>query len=194
MSIVRHAGAAMCWLLFCASAAAAEPQLVVEESTVYYPVFGRDREELMRSLRVPDSGQIAHAPHGLTRSDFRIETEFVQDNGRCIVRRLTIRLDVRIDLPRWDDASPIPAGLSEDWRIISERTARHEGLHRQNALDAVEDLRRSLERRPPDAVCADLSKAIRRETNRVRARWQLRDNLLDQRDVLRLPARPARRR
>ncbi|HJR74599.1 MAG TPA: DUF922 domain-containing protein [Luteimonas sp.] len=167
-------------------AQASEPQLIVEESTVYYPVYGRDRLELMRSLRVPGGSGNAH---GLTRSEFRLETEFVQDRGRCIVRRLVIRLDVRIDLPRWDDAAPIPAELRDDWRIVSERTARHEALHRQNALDAVEDLRQTLRRRPPDDACADLTRAIRRETNRVRARWQLRDNLLDQRDILRLPAR-----
>lgn len=143
----------------------------------------------MGSLRVPGGNGSAHA---LTRSEFRLETEFIQDRDRCIVRRLAIRLDVRIDLPRWDDASPIPADLRDDWRIISERTARHEGLHRQNALDAVEDLRAALRRLPPDTACTDLTKAIRRETNRVRAPWQLRDSLLDQRDVLRLPARPAR--
>lgn len=180
-----------CLLACGTAAAAAKPQLIVEESTVYYPVYGQDRERLMRSLRVPGGGGSAH---GLTRSEFRLETEFVQDRGRCIVRRLVIRLDVRIDLPRWDDASPIPADLREDWRLISERTARHEGLHRRNALDAVEDLRAALRQRPADAVCADLTRAIRRETDRVRSRWQLRDNLLDQRDVLRLPARPARRR
>ncbi len=145
----------------------------------------------MRSLRVPGGNGNAH---GLTRSEFRLETEFVQDRDRCIVRRLAIRLDVRIDLPRWDDAAPIPAELHDDWRLVSERTARHEGLHRRNALDAVRDLREALRRRPPDAVCAALTQAIRRETNRVRARWQLRDDLLDQRDILRLPARPARRR
>lgn len=189
----------MRWLLLVfapalAAAPAVDPQLTVDESTVYYPVYGRDRDELLRSLRVPDSGQIAHAAHGLTRSDFQIESEFVQDNGRCIVRKLTIRLQVRIDLPRWDDASPIPPALREDWRMISERTTRHEGLHRQNALDAVEDLRTALRKRPPDSACADLTRAIRRETNRVRVRWQLRDNLLDQRDVLRLPARRAWRR
>jgi predicted secreted Zn-dependent protease len=168
----------------------AEPQLLIEESTVYYPVYGRDRQELMRSLRVPDSGHLAHTAHGLTRSDFQVESEFVQDNARCIVRKLTMR----IDLPRWDDASPIPPGLRDDWKQISERTARHEDLHRRNALDAVNELRRALRLRPPDAACADLSKALRRETNRVRSRWQLRDNLLDQRDVLILPAERARRR
>ena len=194
MNLARYAGAAMCWLLFGAPAAAAEPQLIVDESTVYYPVFGRDREELMRSLRVPGAGGIERAPHGLTRSDFQIDNEFVQDNGRCQVRRLTIRLNVRIDLPRWDDASPVPTAMREDWRLISERTARHEGLHRQNALDAAQDLVRALRERPADAACADLTRAIRRETNRVRSRWELRDNLLDQRDVLRLPARPAQRR
>lgn len=173
-----------------ASATAADPQLIVEESTVYYPVYGQDRDQLMRSLRVPGGG----GAHGLTRSEFRLETEFVQDRDRCIVRKLAIHLDVRIDLPRWDDASPIPDGLREDWRLISERTARHEGLHRRNALDAVEDLSTALRQRPADGSCADLTRAIRRETNRIRSRWQLRDSLLDQRDVLRLPARPAQRR
>lgn len=191
MNIARCAAAMAGWLFLGTAASAAEPQLIVEESTVYYPVYGRDREELMGSLRVPGGNGSAH---GLTRSEFRLETEFAQDRNRCIVRRLAIRLNVRIDLPRWDDASPVPADLRDDWRIISERTARHEGLHRQNALDAVEDLRAALRRRSPDTTCADLTKAIRRETNRVRARWQLRDSLLDQRDVLRLPARPARRR
>lgn len=170
----------------------AEPQLLVEESTVYYPVYGRDRQELMRSLRVPDSGHIAHAAHGLTRSDFRLESQFAQENGRCTVRQLTIRLKVRVDLPRWNDASPVPPNLQEDWKLINERTARHEARHRQNALDAADDLRQALRRRPADASCADMTKAIRRETNRVRARWQLRDNLLDQNDVLLLPARRKR--
>lgn len=172
----------------------AEPQLIVEESTVYYPVHGRDRQELMRSLRVPDSGQISHTAHGLTRSDFQVESQFVQDNNRCIVRQTIIRLKVRIDLPRWDDASPLPPGLRDDWKLISERTARHEDSHRRNALDAANELRRALQSRPPDAACADLSKAMRRETNRVRSRWQLRDSLLDQRDVLILPPERARRR
>lgn len=182
---------------FAAAAASAasppvEPQLIVEESTVYYPVSGHDRETLMRALRVPGSGQISHRAHGLTRSDFRIESEFVQDNRICIVRRWVIRLTVRVDLPRWDDASPVPPNLQEDWKLISERTARHEARHRQNALDAADDLRQALRRRPADTSCADLAKAIRRETNRVRARWQLRDSLLDQNDVLLLPARRKR--
>lgn len=183
-------------MLACAAVPAfgAEPQLIVEESTIYYPVYGRDRQELMRSLQVPDSGQISRVAHGLTRSDFQVESEFVQDNRRCIVRQMTIRLKVRIDLPRWDDASPIPAELRDDWSQISERTAAHEAKHRRNALDAADDLRQALLARPPDTSCADLSKAIRRETNRVRARWQLRDDLLDQRDVLILPARRGRSR
>ncbi len=175
-----------------AQGASVEPQLIVEESTVYYPVSGRNREELMRSLRVPDSGQISHRAHGLTRSDFAVESEFMQGNGVCIVRQLKIRLTVRIDLPRWERATPVPPHLQADWKEISERTTRHEARHRQHALDAAEDLRQTLLRRPSDALCTDLAKAMRRETSRIRARWQLRDNLLDQNDVLRLPARRTR--
>lgn len=170
----------------------AEPRLMVEESTVYYPVGGRNREELMRSLRVPDSGQISHQAHGLTRSDFQVESQFVQDGGSCLVRQLAIRLTLRIDLPRWDDASAIPKELQADWKIISERTTRHEARHRQNAIDAATELQRALRRQPAYAQCTGLSRAIRRETNRVRVRWQLRDSLLDQNDVLRLPARRRR--
>lgn len=192
-------GGGLCLSLACLrlvearTAAGIEPRLEVNESTVFYPVYGRDREELMRSLRVPDTGHLApHASHGLTRSDFRVDSEFVQDKVRCQVRQLTIWLDVRIDLPRWDSAAPVPAALREDWRLISERTARHERLHRRNALEAAEALQRTLQSHVPNASCADLSRAIRHETNRIRMRWQLRDSLLDQRDVLRLPARRVR--
>jgi len=180
--------------LACAAVPAfgAEPQLIVEESTVYYPVYGRNREELMRSLRVPESGQRSSQAHGLTRSDFRVESEFAQGREACVVRELTIRLKVRIDLPRWDTTVPIPKALQDDWDEIQERTARHEARHRQYALDAANDLYRTLLQRPPDPLCTQLGKALRDLSNRVRVRWQLRDNLLDQNDVLRLPARRKR--
>lgn len=175
--------------LCCGHAAAAEAELKIEESTVYYPVYGRNAEELLRTLRVPDG---RGTEHGLTRSDFQVESSFVQDDRRCLVRDLTIRLKIRIDLPRWDDASSIPASLQEVWGTISERTQQHELKHRQNALDAAEELRRVLGERPPETNCAELSKALRRETSRVRARWELRDRLLDQRDVLHLQIRRSR--
>lgn len=175
-----------------AATGGSKPQLVVEESTIYYPVQGRNRAELMQSLRVPDSGQRSRQAHGLTRSDFRVESQLEQGRDACIVRELTIKLVVRIDLPRWNDAVPVPKALQDDWKQVQERTARHEARHRQYALDAANDLYQTLLQRPPDELCTQLAKAMREHSNRVRARWQLRDTLLDQNDVLQLPARPKR--
>lgn len=164
--------------------APAKPRLIVEESTVYYSVRGRNLEELVSQLHVPDSGELGREAHGLTRSELRIDGELTQTRQGCLMSGYTIQLVVRMDLPRWDQAMPMPRSLAGKWEQINDTIVRHEQQHRQNALDGAVRLLEELSALEPERRCLRTSQAIRSAVQRMEAWRDLHDRLLDGRPVL----------
>ena len=192
-AVVRKRYACLFTMCMCAGPATAvgepdnastKPQLIVEESTVYYSVHARNLEELISQLHVPDAGEQGRKAHGLTRSDLRLDGELTQASEGCQMSGYTIRLVLRMDLPRWDESMPMPRSLAEKWEEINDAIVRHERQHRQHALDGAARLLQALSTLESDRRCLHTSQAIRSAVQRMEAWRDLQDRLLDERPVL----------
>lgn len=181
------------WLLAIASsalamtAAGAEtrwPEIHVEERIEYYDVVAKDRPTLWNALRVPGLALDREAS-GQTNAAFVIDWRFTQTPQRCVINALSIRLELRIILPRWAPDAELPDGLESDWISIRDRIAAHENKHRQNALDAAFAMRDGFTTAMQRQDCIGVERAF----NRVRVialnNQQVRDRLVDQQPVLR---------
>jgi len=101
--------------------APAKPRLIVEDSTVYYSVHGRNLEELILQLHVPDAGELGRETHGLTRSKLRLDGELTQTSKGCLMSGYTIQIVLRMDLPHWDETVPMSRSLVGKWEQINVR-------------------------------------------------------------------------
>ena len=164
--------------------APAKSRLIVEDSTVYYSVHGRNLEELILQLHVPDAGELGRETHGLTRSKLRLDGELTQTSKGCLMSGYAIQLVLRMDLPHWDETVPMSRSLVGKWEQINDTIVRHEQRHRQNALDGAVRLLEELSALKPDRRCLRTSQAIRSAVQRMEAWRDLQDRLLDERPVL----------
>ena len=166
-----------------ASTQAHLPQLQIEEQVEYYDVSARDRAALAKALRVPGTEQNREV-NGQTHARFEIDSRFTQAPQQCVVHALSIRLVLKVILPRWAPGAAPPRHLEKEWTWIRDRIVVHENRHRQNALDAAHAMREGFSAAMGIGDCTALSKALDRVRTNAINRQNLMDRLLDQKPVI----------
>jgi predicted secreted Zn-dependent protease len=158
----------------------------VQEET--YAVFGADPRSIWDSMnrRGPRlRGRFAWGLHGWR---FNWTTQWARTEGECRVADVQIEMSTEITMPDWRSRASAPVELREMWDEFERQLREHEDQHRTYALDAIEDLRRTiLAARGPD--CETVSRRIRAQTDVIMERYDELNRLYDERSTVTFPPR-----
>ncbi|HPF73944.1 MAG: DUF922 domain-containing protein [Rhodanobacteraceae bacterium] len=176
------------------TASTVDVQLHVQEARKHYDVAAANLEQLLLQLRVPghESEDGSHA-NGLTTTELRMESDNFHRVGECRLSRVELDMTITMTTPRWDDGTPVPETLADEWPRIRGFIEAHEARHRQNALRAAEWLRTQLRTLGGWQPCTSMSTRMNRYFSAAQMRRSLQDNLLDRREAARVKlAKPTR--
>ena len=165
-----------------AAPVAAADGLVISESRRYYALDATLLEPVRLQLgeRALAAGLVGGAI-GRTRQDVETRYRLEPVPAGCRLADLSVRVDLTMDLPAWRPSGTTRRELRARWeRMITALTLHEEG-HRDNAVRAARELHQRLSELGEAADCDALGKRARRETFRVKLRFQLREQAYDRR-------------
>lgn len=158
------------------AAAAPSSALDFAVTLVHYDVSGQDYPTLIRSLR-------ANGPrgfHGLAR--WRIDYQYTttQQQQRCSISSVRLRVSGEILMPRWVDAASAPADIQRHWSDYYAALQQHEDGHIQHGRELAILVRQRL--MGLGAVpCETLPALAQREYDRLYGNLKTRDQEYDAR-------------
>jgi predicted secreted Zn-dependent protease len=153
-------------LIACSSPPPAPSQqpVVVETSvsTTYYSVRGTTTAAIFTAIDgnglVETSGQRAV---GMTSVDWKLTSGDVDARAvPCVFPSLTVRLQVKVTLPRHETPDDLSADLRDRWERFVARVAAHEQRHVDIYMEGAKAMKERLEASRTAVSCADVEKAI----------------------------------
>jgi predicted secreted Zn-dependent protease len=153
-------------LIACSSPPPAPSQqpVVVETSvsTTYYSVRGTTTAAIFTAIDgnglVETSGQRAV---GMTSVDWKLTSGDVDARAvPCVFPSLTVRLQVKVTLPRHETPDDLSADLRDRWERFVARVAAHEQRHVDIYMEGAKAMKARLEASRTAVSCADVEKAI----------------------------------
>ena len=163
-----------------ALAAEGFPALRVTDQIERYPITGSDIRHINLQLQAnPDAS--GNTGHGSTRSEIELSTRLEPDAHGCRIARLEVHLDVTTRLPEWHPVRKPSRRTRQEWTQSAATLARHEDGHRAHAVEAAEDLRKTLIDLGPKKDCQRLDLAIAIELHSAVGRLDSRDRRYDAR-------------
>jgi predicted secreted Zn-dependent protease len=153
-------------LIACSSPPPAPSQqpVVVETSvsTTYYSVRGTTTAAIFMAIDgnglVETSGQRAV---GMTSVDWKLTSGDVDARAvPCVFPSLTVRLQVKVTLPRHETPDDLSADLRDRWERFVARVAAHEQRHVDIYMEGAKAMKERLEASRTAVSCADVEKAI----------------------------------
>jgi predicted secreted Zn-dependent protease len=146
------------------SPAPSQQPVVVETSvsTTYYSVRGTTTAAIFTAIDgnglVETSGQRAV---GMTSVDWKLTSGDVDARAvPCVFPSLTVRLQVKVTLPRHETADDLSADLRDRWERFVARVAAHEQRHVDIYMEGAKAMKERLEASRTAVSCADVEKAI----------------------------------
>ncbi len=110
---------------------AADAKLVVRERIVTYPIKGRTGIELGKAMVVlgPKHTHMRGAV-ATTATKFEFLDPVLRvENGRCVVKDVTVKLTITYQFPKWTNASVSSTKLRRAWKTFYAELSRHEKTH-----------------------------------------------------------------
>jgi predicted secreted Zn-dependent protease len=153
-------------LIACSSPPPAPSQqpVVVETSvsTTYYSVRGTTTAAIFTAIDgnglVETSGQRAV---GMTSVEWKLTSGDVDARAvPCVFPSLTVRLQVKVTLPRHETPDDLSADLRDRWERFVARVAAHEQRHVDIYMEGAKAMKERLEASRTAVSCADVEKAI----------------------------------
>ena len=153
-------------LIACSSPPPAPSQqpVVVETSvsTTYYSVRGTTTAAIFTAIDgnglVETSGQRAV---GMTSVEWKLSSGDVDARAvPCVFPSLTVRLQVKVTLPRHETPDDLSADLRDRWERFVARVAAHEQRHVDIYMEGAKAMKERLEASRTAVSCADVEKAI----------------------------------
>lgn len=123
-------------LLFLAGASQpALAKILVSEEVKYYTVNGLNGLDLGRSM-LRGGARTIHLRDAIaattTEFDF-LNPKLAIENGRCVVKSVTIHLKITYQFPKWRTKGSAPATVRKHWDAFYAELVRHERRHGQIA-------------------------------------------------------------
>jgi predicted secreted Zn-dependent protease len=141
--------------------AKALPPLVTEKQE-YYEVMGQDEKELRRQMsRSGSSWSDGNKYDSVTRWRVTWDYGYEKTPRACSPEAFRANIEVAIRYPKWLRSDDAPSSLREKWDTYLASLVVHETGHRDMAVDAVQDLTRTIADMPPAPTCAELDRKIR---------------------------------
>jgi predicted secreted Zn-dependent protease len=124
----------------------AQAKIVIREKITYYPVRGRTGIDLGRAM-VKSGPKAVHMRHAIaataTKFDFT-DAKLAVENGRCVVKDVTVKLTLTYYYPKWHRQSGTSTGLRRAWKAFYGELVRHEKTHGRIAKKYASRLEKEL--------------------------------------------------
>lgn len=149
-----------------------EADLVVRRSRETYRVRGSTLAELHESMapqRFRDPGGMAWDAY--TSWEVRWSYPLVRETDSCSLGEAQVRVDLRIQLPRWDPPAEADPDLIALWDGYLRALEAHEEGHAQLALAAACEVQQVLHSLGPQPDCERMELAADRATQAVIDRY-----------------------
>jgi predicted secreted Zn-dependent protease len=172
-------------LLF-GAASDALAKVKVSEKTQYYPIEGRSGLDLGRAM-LSGGKRTINLRHAIaaTATEFRIsDTDVKVENGRCVVRDLTVHLDIVYHYPKWAQKPRASRDVQRAWDAFYAELLVHERTHGRIARDYAQRLDRELRKVQGNVLvrCADFPQSAKRTFDGLLARLMREQAAFDQRE------------
>lgn len=80
--------------------------------------------------------------------------------GACAPDSFTVTVDITFQLPKWVRTADAPQSLADKWDRYIKKLLAHEQGHRDIAVEAANELTRSVGDLPPSRTCAELDRSV----------------------------------
>lgn len=164
------------------AASSSSPKLHVNRTNTFYDVTGANARALWDDIERKGPRLGSELAIGLTSANTHWEKAYEPaPSGSCRVRRVKVRVDIEVTLPRWKNSADGPRGLRERWRAFVEAVTRHERRHQEIAISAGRRLRHviSVMKAPS---CARLRRRASRRAREILREANARQQRFDERD------------
>jgi len=163
-------------------AAKPNPEVTVAESVIrHYDIAGNSVAEL--NMGVQRAGPVSAATGARVWGvcTWKVTWSYATGGapGKCVLTRLSVKLDAVIDLPRWTNRGAGPPALQAEWDRFIVALRQHEDGHKDNGVRAANDLANRLRALPPEKDCAVLDAKVRALGERVIDQHRLADQAYD---------------
>jgi predicted secreted Zn-dependent protease len=123
----------------------------------YFDVHGASSRELDAEIAAKGPvGENGLRSDGYTRWHIDWRFDMTSDGTRCMAQNITVDLDIRMTLPRWERPRSASPALVERWDKYLAALRLHEDGHRYRAEAAAADVRRTLQRERTARDCRAL--------------------------------------
>jgi predicted secreted Zn-dependent protease len=123
-------------------------EVIVKESTAYYPVIGKNGNELSESMLKGGKRNI-NLRHAIaaTSTTYEIgDAEIEIDSQRCRVKKIEVIVEIKYVFPKWNASRQATPKLRTAWKKFYEELVRHEKTHGKIAKEGAKQLERELQR------------------------------------------------
>jgi predicted secreted Zn-dependent protease len=137
------------------------PPLVTEKEE-YYEVMGQDEKEIRNQMsRNGSSWSDGNKYDSVTSWRVTWDYGYERTSHACSADSFRAHVEITTRYPKWLRADGVPSPLKEKWDTYLTSLAVHETGHRDMAVDAVEDLTRTIADMPAAPSCPELDRKIR---------------------------------
>jgi predicted secreted Zn-dependent protease len=128
------------------SAPGARAKIVFKENTGHYTVTGLSGIDLGRSMLI-GGAQTINMRHAIasttTQFDF-LDPVLAIEHGRCVVKDVTVQLNIKYQLPKWSGRDRASPGLRRAWDAFYAKLVSHEHTHGQIARNFSKKVEREM--------------------------------------------------
>ncbi|MGH8172072.1 MAG: DUF922 domain-containing Zn-dependent protease, partial [Rhodanobacteraceae bacterium] len=154
---------------------------IVHNDIDYLDVTGNSKRELVESLdRLSVADDNGKRFYGHTRWELRWNFNVTSEGTECRVTSVSVELNVRTSLPRWDPPRNADPALIRRWDVFLDGLRMHEEGHRDIALAAADEITQRIEAVRPAASCATLKRTVGIRANSLLAEYREKSRRYDQ--------------
>jgi predicted secreted Zn-dependent protease len=137
------------------------PPLVTEKEE-YYEVTGQDEKEIRNQMsRNGSTWSDGNKYDSVTSWRVTWDYGYERTPHACSADSFRANVEITTRYPKWLRADDVPSLLREKWDTYLTSLVTHETGHRDMAVEAVEDLTRTIADMPAAPTCAELDRKIR---------------------------------
>ncbi|MGB7335129.1 MAG: DUF922 domain-containing protein [Salaquimonas sp.] len=161
----------------------------VKAKTIYYKVRGRNGKSLNDSM-LKESRKAITISHAIaaTRYNFDYsEPKIVVKNGRCVVDKVDITLNVEYIYPKWVNSGSASREMRNHWMAFYKELKRHELQHGKIAQEGAKALEKEIKTMKGHTRlgCKDMGAFAGYKLNRVIRKTRSQQKLFDRREYSR---------
>jgi len=123
---------------------------------------------------------------GVAEIKFTYDLDYVENDGRCSVKKPQITVDVILHLPRWANYNSVNDIAKQSWNGFFAGIKKHELMHSEIAKDYGTRMYKKIASISSRSNCSSLEAVVTRNYNRLLIKHERAQNKFDRREQKRL--------